>query len=64
MKILFSSFIFCALVIFSNPVQAADWNVLKGPQAQTLRSITMSGKNLVAVGNSGGIFYSSDYGIT
>ncbi len=64
MKILFSSFIFCALVIFSNPVQAADWNVLKGPQAQTLRSITMSGKNLVAVGNSGGIFYSSDDGIT
>jgi photosystem II stability/assembly factor-like uncharacterized protein len=58
---------FLALVLFGFSAQiasAADWSVLSSGDAQSFRTITQSGNNLVAAGSGGRIFYSTDNGKT
>src|SRR3989338_1136969 len=55
------SFVF---VFAAHTVSAADWTALSTGDAQSFRTMTQSGSNLVVAGNGGVIFYSSDLGKT
>lgn len=60
-------FLFCASILFLCTAQsafAAEWTVLSSGVAQSFRTITQSGTNLVVAGSGGRIYYSSDDGKT
>lgn len=57
----FCLFLFSAIAL---PTFAADWTLVSRGDAQTLHAIMLDGSNIVAVGNKGSTFISSNNGAT